>query len=125
LEDDLLRGYRQFAANVLLAVVRGDNSSSILDGPNWDEAVVEALPRELGQDVAITTNGLHCVAALHVSGVNRPSVVLPPWFNNETVRLACSIGARGSVSDRTVCEDDRADVGRCTEASSAPAIELA
>jgi maleate isomerase len=35
--------------------------------------------------VAITTNGLDCVAALQVSGVNRPFLVLPPWFNDETV----------------------------------------
>ena len=46
---------------------------------------VEALSRELGGGVAVTTNGLDCVAALKASGVNRPFLVLPPWFNDDTV----------------------------------------
>ena len=85
LQDDLLRGCRQFAAMRLSAVVVGHSSSSILGGPLWDEAAVEALSRELGGGVAVTTNGLDCVAALKASGVNRPFLVLPPWFNDDTV----------------------------------------
>lgn len=84
LEDDLLRGCRQFAAMRLSAVVLGHSSSSILGGPGWDEAVVAALARELGEEVAVTTNGLDCLAALRASGVTRPFLVLPPWFNDDT-----------------------------------------
>jgi hypothetical protein len=40
--------------------------------------LLPALARELGEYVAITTNGLDCLAALYVSGVNRPFLVLPP-----------------------------------------------
>jgi maleate isomerase len=85
LEDDLLRGCRQFAAMRLSAVVVGHSSSSILGGPHWDEAVVEVLSQEFSGGVAVTTNGLDCAAALHVSGVNRPFLVLPPWFNDDTM----------------------------------------
>lgn len=85
LEDDLLRGCRQFAAMRLSAVVLGHSSSSILGGPGWDAAVVDALSRELGDGVAVTTNGLDCAAALQASGVSRPFLVLPPWFNDDTV----------------------------------------
>jgi maleate isomerase len=40
LEEDLLRGCRQFAATRLSAVVVGHSSSSMLGGPNWDVAMV-------------------------------------------------------------------------------------
>ena len=83
LEDDLLRGCRQFAAMRLSAVVVGHSSSSILGGAGWDEAVVAALARELGDGVAVTTNGLDCAAALRASGVSRPFLVVPPWFNDD------------------------------------------
>jgi len=82
LEDDLLRGCRQFAPMCLSAVVVGHSSSSIRGGPKWDEAVVETLSRELGGGVAATTNGLDCAAALQASGVNRPFLVFPPWFDD-------------------------------------------
>ena len=85
LEDDLLRGCRQFAPMCLSAVVVGHSSSSILGGPQWDEAVVETLSRELGGGVAVTTNGLDCAAALQASGVNRPFLVFPPWFDDSLV----------------------------------------
>src|SRR5262249_14994556 len=82
LEDDLLRGCRQFAPMCLSAVVVGHSSSSIRGGPKWDEVVVETLSRELGGGVAATTNGLDCAAALQASGVNRPFLVFPPWFDD-------------------------------------------
>ena len=85
LEDDLLRGCRQFAPMCLSAVVVGHSSSCILGGPQWDEAVVETLSRELGGGVAVTTNGLDCAAALQASGVNRPFLVFPPWFDDSLV----------------------------------------
>jgi maleate isomerase len=69
----------------LSAVVLGHSSSSLLGGAGWDEAVVEALSRELGEGVAVTTNGLDCAAALQASGATRPFLVLPPWFNDDTV----------------------------------------
>jgi maleate isomerase len=58
LEDDLLRGCRQVAPMCLSAVVLGHSSSSILGGPQWDEAVVDTLSRELGGGVAVTTDSL-------------------------------------------------------------------
>lgn len=85
LEDDLMRGARQFAAMRLSAVVVGHSSSSILGGPGWDDAVVAALSDVIGPGVAITTNGLDSTAALLASAVRRPFVVLPPWFNDAAV----------------------------------------
>ena len=90
LEDDLARGIRQFAAMRLSAIVVGHTSSSILGGKGWDEAVVAALKAEigdaaLGSAAFVTTNGLDTIAALHASGVERPLLVLPPWFNDDIV----------------------------------------
>ena len=102
LEDDLLRGCRQFAPKCLSAVLVGHSSSSILGGPEWDEAVVETLSRELGGEVAVTTNGLDCVAALQASGVNRPFLVFPPWFDDS---------AHAGPSRRGICVMIPADNG--------------
>ncbi len=90
LEDDLARGVRQFAAMRLSAIVVGHTSSSILGGKGWDEAVAAALKAEIGSDALgsgaiVTTNGLDTLAALRASGIKRPFLVLPPWFNDETV----------------------------------------
>ena len=84
LEDDLIRGSRQFAAMRLSAVVVGHSSSSILGGRGWDEAVVGNLSSQLGPDIIVTTNGLDSLAALQASEVRRPFLVLPAWFNDET-----------------------------------------
>lgn len=88
LADDVVRGARQFAAMRLTAVVIGHSSSSIVGGKGWDEAVVAALAREMGPDVAVTTNGLDSLAAFRASDVRRPFVVLPAWFNDDTVARA-------------------------------------
>jgi maleate isomerase len=88
-EEDLLRGARQFAAMRLSAVTVGHSSSSILGGKGWDAATVSALAKELGQKSDkgpfVTTNGLDTQAALRASGIKRPFLVLPPWFNDDTV----------------------------------------
>ena len=84
LEDDLVRGSRQFAAMRLSAVVVAHSSSSILGGRGWDEAVVGKLASQLGPEITVTTNGLDSLAALQASGVRRPFLVLPAWFNDET-----------------------------------------
>jgi maleate isomerase len=84
-EDDLVRGCRQFAAMRLAAVVVGHSSSSILGGKGWDAATVAALSPLLGTGVFVTTNGLDTQAALQASGVKRPFLVLPAWFNDDTV----------------------------------------
>ena len=88
LDEDVIRGCRQFAAMRLAAVVLGHSSSSILGGPGWDEAVVDSLAAILGPNIIATTNGLDCLAALRASGVNRPFLVLPPWFNDALVAAA-------------------------------------
>jgi maleate isomerase len=84
-EDDLVRGCRQFAAMRLSAVTIGHSSSSLLGGKGWDEASVECLAKLLVAGVTITTNGLDTQAALQALGIKRPFVVLPPWFNDDTV----------------------------------------
>src|SRR5258708_37209149 len=63
LEDDLLRGCRQFAPMGLSAVVVGHSSSSILGGPQWEEAGGERLSREPCGGGAGAGNGMECVAA--------------------------------------------------------------
>ena len=90
LEDDLARGVRQFAAMRLSAIVVGHTSSSVLGGKGWDEAVIAEIKQEigdnaLGSSAVVTTNGLDTLAAMRTSGVKRPFLVLPPWFNDETV----------------------------------------
>ncbi|MBT7510492.1 MAG: hypothetical protein HN650_08780 [Rhodospirillaceae bacterium] len=85
LKDDLMRGAEQFAAMRLSAAVIGHSSSSFIGGKGWDEAVVEMLSGILDADTAATTNGLDTLAALRASGVRRPFLVLPPWFNDKTI----------------------------------------
>jgi maleate isomerase len=88
LEDDLVRGARQFAAMRLSAIAVGHSSSSFAGGKGWDEAVVTELSRILATNsltprVYITTNGLDCLAALRAAGIERPYLILPPWFGND------------------------------------------
>ena len=85
LEGDLARGAQQFAAMRLTAVVIGHSSSSIVGGDGWDDAVVTALSEVFAPDVFVTTNGLDCLAALEASHVERPFLVFPAWFNDDTV----------------------------------------
>ena len=42
-------------------------------------------PEEFELLALVAGNGLDCIAALHVSDVNRPFLVLPSWCNDETV----------------------------------------
>lgn len=85
LEDDLARGARQFAAMKLSAVTIGHSSSSMMGGAGWDEATVAALRPVVGEGPFVTTNGLDTLAALKALHVRRPFLVLPPWYNDETV----------------------------------------
>lgn len=84
LSDDLARGGSQFGSMRLDAVVIGHSSSSFVGGKGWDEAVIEALSAHMGSDATVSTNGLDCCAALRASGVKRPYLVLPAWFNDKT-----------------------------------------
>ena len=84
LAEDLARGCRQFASMRLSAVVIGHSSSSFVGGKGWDEAVVESLSGTLDPEVTVTTNGLDTMAALRASGVRRPYLIVPPWFNDKT-----------------------------------------
>ena len=84
-EDDLVRGCRQFANMRLSAVVIAHSSSSLLGGKGWDEAAVVSLLPLLGDGTIVTTNGIDTCTALRASGSKRPFLVLPPWFNDETV----------------------------------------
>ena len=89
-EDDLLRGCRQFAAMRLSSVVIAHSSSSLLGGKGWDAATVACLAVALDKGVFVTTNGLDTQAALRASGVRRPFLVLPPWFNDDLVTAGLS-----------------------------------
>jgi maleate isomerase len=109
LEDDLARGCAQFAAMQLSAVVVGHSSSSILGGKGWDDAVIAALSAKLGAGVAVTTNGADSLAALRASAVQRPFLVLPPWFNDDIVAAAVRYYADHGV---TLAGHHRYDPGR-------------
>jgi len=85
LAEDVARGCRQFGAMQVQAVVLGHSSSSILGGKGWDEAAVAAMAPLLAPGTFVTTNGLDCLAALAELGMQRPFLVLPPWFNDATV----------------------------------------
>ena len=85
LAEDVARGCRQFGAMQVQAVVLGHSSSSILGGKGWDEAAVGAMAPLLAPGTFVTTNGLDCLAALAELGMQRPFLVLPPWFNDATV----------------------------------------
>jgi maleate isomerase len=84
-EDDLLRGARQFAAMRLQAATVAHSSSSLVGGKGWDSATVASLAPVLGNTPFVTTNGLDTQAALRALHVRRPFLVLPPWFNDDTV----------------------------------------
>jgi maleate isomerase len=85
LEDDLARGARQFAAMKLSAVTIGHSSSSMMGGAGWDDATVAALKLVVGDGPFVTTNGLDTLAGLRALHVRQPFLVLPPWYNDETV----------------------------------------
>ena len=85
LEDDLIRGAKQFAAMRLTAVTVGHSSSSILGGKGWDEATARSLAKLIGGAAIVTTNGADTQEALRASSVGRPFLVLPPWFGDELV----------------------------------------
>jgi len=85
LEDDLARGAKQFAAMKLSVITIGHSSSSMMGGAGWDEATVAALKPVVGEGPFVTTNGLDTLAALRALHVRRPFLVLPPWYNDETV----------------------------------------
>jgi len=88
LPDDLVRGCSQLAAMQLDAVVLGHTSSSVVGGKGWDEAVVARLREGLPAVPLVTTNGLDSLAGLREMDVQRPFLVLPPWFGDDTVAAA-------------------------------------
>ncbi len=86
LDGDLERGAKQFAAMKLTAVVLGHTTSSIVGGKGWDEKMAEGLAAIIGGDCFVTTNGLDMQAALRAQNVRRPFLVVPPWFNDQSVK---------------------------------------
>ena len=106
LEADVVRGARQFAAMRLQAVVIGHSSSSFLGGKGWDAAVVAELGKILGPGIAITTNGLDCLAALQAAGVRAPLLVLPPWFGATTIDAGVGYLGRQGVTPATTLRFD-------------------
>lgn len=96
LADDVARGCRQFAAMRLSAVVIGHTSSSIIGGKGWDDATIAAMTPLLAPGTIATTNGLDSLAALKASGIDRPFVVFPAWFDDKAVAAGVAYyAARG------------------------------
>jgi maleate isomerase len=85
LEGDFKRGAEHFAVMRLQAVVLGHTTSSFIGGKGWDEKMVADLTAIVGKDKFVTTNGLDMQAALRASGIKRPFLVVPPWFNDANV----------------------------------------
>jgi maleate isomerase len=85
LEGDMLRGAQQFAGMQLSAVTVGHSTSSLVGGKGWDEATVKSLAAVIAKNVFVTTNGLDVLAALRAMHVRRPFLVVPPWFNDDSV----------------------------------------
>lgn len=85
LEEDVIKGAKQFAGMRLSAIVIGHSSSSFLGGKGWDEAVVSRLADLVPEGTAVTTNGLDTLEAFRASKMKRPFLVLPPWFNDDLV----------------------------------------
>ena len=86
MDGDLERGARQFAAMQLSAVVLGHTTSSLVGGKGWDEKMVVDLAAIIGKDKFVTTNGLDMQAALRAQNVKRPFLVVPPWFNDDSIK---------------------------------------
>jgi len=117
LAEDVVRGAKQFATMKLQAVVMGHSSSSILGGDGWDEAVVAALSALL-PGVAVSTNGIDCLAALRALGIARPLLVLPPWFGLPFLDQAAAYLAARGAGDRAV------DVGELAAIALVPGPDL-
>lgn len=86
LDGDLERGARQFAAMKLSAVVLGHTTSSLIGGKGWDEKMAADLGAMVGKDKFVTTNGLDMQAALRAQNIKRPFLVVPPWFNDDSIK---------------------------------------
>lgn len=109
LAPDLIRGAGHFAAMRLDGVVVGHSSSSILGGPNWDNAIIKRLCEILPDGTSVTTNGLDCVAALRACRITRPFVVFPPWFNETLVETGLQYFSSSECSPAGLL---KADPGR-------------
>jgi hypothetical protein len=74
-------------------------------------------PEEFELLALVAGNGLDCIAALQVSGINRPFLVPPPWCNDETVAAGLKYW-RAGPSRRGSCGMIRAGNGAtCRRAS--------
>ena len=95
-DGDLERGARQFAAMKLDAAVLGHTTSSIVGGKGWDEKMAADLGAIIGKEVFVTTNGLDMQAALKAQNIKRPFIVVPPWFNDDSIKAGRAyFGDRG------------------------------
>jgi maleate isomerase len=109
LDGDLQRGAQQFGTMKLEAVVLGHTTSSFIGGKGWDEKMAADLKAIIGSDTFVTTNGLDMQAALRASGIKRPFLVVPPWFNDDNVKAGLAyLNERGFA----VAAHHRYDPGR-------------
>jgi maleate isomerase len=98
LAADVQHGAEQFAAMRLTAVTVGHSSSSFLGGAGWDQAIINKLADVLDSTVTIGTNGLDCMAALRAARIQRPLLVLPPWFGQNIISAARQYFADHEIS---------------------------
>jgi maleate isomerase len=86
LEGDLKRGAEHFAMTPINAVTLAHTTSSLIGGKGWDEKMVQGLAAIVGKDKFVTTNGLDMQAALRAQNIKRPFLVIPPWFNDDSIK---------------------------------------
>jgi len=98
LEPDIERGAAAFTAMRLSAVTVAHSSSSIAGGRGWDDAIANRLSAVLGPEVIVTTNGRDCRAALKASNIERPFLVFPAWFADESLPKGVSYFAEHGFS---------------------------
>ncbi|MGK5449345.1 maleate cis-trans isomerase family protein [Streptomyces radiopugnans] len=84
---DVRRGLGQLGRMDLSAICLCFGSASFFGGPEFDEGFTAAA-RELAGGTEVYTAGQAIVGALAATGVERPLVVVPPWFTAPTFAAA-------------------------------------
>lgn len=123
LAADLERGAAQFAGMALDVVVIAQSSSSIAGGEGWDARPPRRGRRRrcpAGRPSPGTAGD--CVATLPTCDVERPSLVFPPWFSEESIQAGIGPFSAGSSRPPAASAIGRKrDGAMCRRGSSTPA----
>jgi len=98
LAPDMARGCEAFRAIGLNVAALAHSSSSFAGGPGWDDAVIEAMARQLAPGTVATTNGLDTRLALARLGVSRPFLVMPAWMTDKLIESAVAYYAAFGIA---------------------------